>query len=1259
MADLATQAYGTQEASTLETQAPTEATPNPEEKPKKKRGKPKDPNAPKRPQTAFGRFTAEERERLKEADSPILKDLAGLGKHMKEGWEKCPQEKKDAWDKLYQAEMEIWRPQWEAYKATDGFKEFNKEKLDWIDGRQMKLFLKSMSKAKCGKCEKTVQKLLEEVLKDKTCCSDGCSKAAQFGCKKAECEFHVCEEHARAGPKRPKSGYMLFAAEVRDRVKAQVFKDKEANPEINPLKEVGTRIADEWKALTEAQKAQYGEQAVKEKEKYDEEFAVYSQTEKYKKLLVQKAQLTKKQKLGKLVRTSLDDAPKKPPSAINLFAKEIAHTLKPAEGEKMKLGDKMRLISSKFKELPDSEKERFSQEVARLKKEYDLKLKEFKRHKKYIEYLSAKKNVKQRENKDVNLLEQPKKPKSVFALFAAEHKNEVPKGKGEGKGVHALKQKWSEAPEELKKKYEESSKALKEQYMEEVSKFKETESFKGFKKNENSIKREFTNEAMKVITLKFLSDAPASPPGSALAVFLGEKRKALADENGGAPKKLKKEEKKQEFDSLVQEFKQLDQASKDAYEALKREKVKEWEVECKAFMAQERWKEYIAEAKALKLPVKNLLRRKKQAIKKLANGARLVPIPERPESYPKKPPGAYALFVKDKRGEVEVGKLGELWSGLDPEQKDAYEKQAAELREEYQKAMEDFANSEEGKTYTRKVKQVGRQRRMSMAKAKFLKDLPKKPLGALQLFMKNNAKEVKRKEPNLKGFEIQKLLQERWKALDESEKQRFKDEADEAKKAFDEKMAEYKETENFKSYTKVVKSVLKRPVKKGSTGPPPRKPENMPVKPEIAFKAFHKSQVESGTASAAVQAAWRDLTVDERAKWEEEASERLKQYEQDMVEFNKSKEGKRYRQQVASYQKRKATNLAKSKFLKDQPKSPPSALTIFMQETREQVMRENPDLKGSRKVDAKLGELWKSLSEEEKDTWTAKEKEKAEEYETAMEEFRNSANYKKYLAATSRTRPKAKAKGKARPMEPQRPENFPKKPPNAMILFQVKQREAGKGGKISEMAKAWAELGDGKQPYLDEAKELQEKYEADLKEFNKSAEGKKYNRLKAQAEKKSRLRKVKDRLLGQGDVPKEPKKPPSAYWLFAQEKRGSMTGKLGDVAKELAALWSGMSPEDKKEWDDKAADLRAKYLEEKAVYDNSEAVKKYNKAVRSISGRPQAKKPKAKAKGKGKAAAGGRGRGKAQKTADKSDSDSAVMGSDSSSSDSGSDSGSD
>lgn len=78
-------------------------------------------------------------------------------------------------------------------------------------------------------------------------------------------------------PKQPLSGYVHFLNERRETVRAE-------NPDIT-FSDLSKKLAAEWSALADAEKNKYNEQAKRDKDRYDKEFADYQQTESYKQYL--------------------------------------------------------------------------------------------------------------------------------------------------------------------------------------------------------------------------------------------------------------------------------------------------------------------------------------------------------------------------------------------------------------------------------------------------------------------------------------------------------------------------------------------------------------------------------------------------------------------------------------------------------------------------------------------------------------------------------------------------------------------------------------------------------------------------------------------------------------------------------------------------------------------------------------------------------------------------------------------------------------
>lgn len=81
----------------------------------KKQKRKKDPNAPKRPQTAFFLFCADRREALRQ-QFPDLR-IGDIAKKLGEEWGKCTGERREAYDATAKEQKELYKEQMEAYKS--------------------------------------------------------------------------------------------------------------------------------------------------------------------------------------------------------------------------------------------------------------------------------------------------------------------------------------------------------------------------------------------------------------------------------------------------------------------------------------------------------------------------------------------------------------------------------------------------------------------------------------------------------------------------------------------------------------------------------------------------------------------------------------------------------------------------------------------------------------------------------------------------------------------------------------------------------------------------------------------------------------------------------------------------------------------------------------------------------------------------------------------------------------------------------------
>ena len=365
--------------------------------------------------------------------------------------------------------------------------------------------------------------------------------------------------------------------------------------------------------------------------------------------------------------------------------------------------------------------------------------------------------------------------------------------------------------------------------------------------------------------------------------------------------------------------------------------------------------------------------------------------------------------------------------------------------------------------------------------------------------MKKKIPEVKRdsKTP-LKDHELKKKVEEIWKTLDQSEKMALEAEAEAERKAYAEAMDAFKASENWKKYEKMV-----APAKGGGGGPlPPKPPPGLPTKPADCFKAFCQENPKASAVEA--NKLFKELPAEDKEERQKAADERMAEYTKAKAAFDASPAGKKYFRALAAFKKKKVLDFAKAHFLKDAPKKPPGAYFIFTNETRPHLATTHPGFAAV----GKMGEMWAALTPEQREVWNIKAKEADEEYQKKQAEFEKTAKFKKYQSALRRAnasggmaKANARPKAKAVPMGPPAPENLSKKPKKSgSAVFMGEQT-----GPRDMKRKMWENLGEEKRKEYNEAAEAKKtEYEEAMEDFAKTAEGKKYLRLKAAAYKKKK-----------------------------------------------------------------------------------------------------------------------------------------------------------
>jgi hypothetical protein len=174
-------------------------------------------------------------------------------------------------------------------------------------------------------------------------------------------------------------------------------------------------------------------------------------------------------------------------------------------------------------------------------------------------------------------------------------------------------------------------------------------------------------------------------------------------------------------------------------------------------------------------------------------------------------------------------------------------------------------------------------------------------------------------------------------------------------------------------------------------------------------------------------------------------------------------------------------------------------------------------------------------------------------------------------------------------------------------------KETNPDKKLTEISKMiaaeWKKFdGAAKKPYENEAKENKARYQNELKKYKETQEYRDFQKkLKQHKEEKddgTSKRKGK-KTNGKRRRPKDPnapKKPQSAYFLFANDRRPKLREthpdkKITDVAKMLGAEWKEMSEAEKKPWEELAKKNKEKHDKEMEEYKKTDEYLNYQKKI--------------------------------------------------------------
>uniref|UniRef100_A0A0E0JY43 HMG box domain-containing protein n=1 Tax=Oryza punctata TaxID=4537 RepID=A0A0E0JY43_ORYPU len=317
----------------------------------KKKGKGKAGHERKKPCPAYVLWCKDQWNEIKK-ESPEA-DFKEVSNALGAKWKALGAEEKQPYEERYKQEKE-------AYLQVVGQEKREAEAMKLLEEEQM---------------QRTAKELLDQYLKFRQEAEDdGDKKARKKGKKK---------EKDPSKPKQPMSAYFVYTQQRR----AALVAEKKNVPEIGKI------TGEEWKAMTEAEKAPFEEIARKQRKEYQVEMAAYRQRkqeeaasqekeeEEQKKIMKQEALqlLKKKEKTENIIKKTKEqrkkkvdgaaaaaadpNRPKKPASSFLLFSKEARRQLA-EERPGVASSTLTALVSVKWKELGEAEKQAWNGKAA-------------------------------------------------------------------------------------------------------------------------------------------------------------------------------------------------------------------------------------------------------------------------------------------------------------------------------------------------------------------------------------------------------------------------------------------------------------------------------------------------------------------------------------------------------------------------------------------------------------------------------------------------------------------------------------------------------------------------------------------------------------------------------------------------------------------------------------------------------------------------------------------------------------------------------
>jgi hypothetical protein len=293
---------------------------------------------------------------------------------------------------------------------------------------------------------------------------------------------------------------------------------------------------------------------------------------------------------------------------------------------------------------------------------------------------------------------------------------------------------------------------------------------------------------------------------------------------------------------------------------------------------------------------------------------------------------------------------------------------------------------------------------------------PKRPKSSYLFFCEDKRDEVKEDYPDLKATEITSKLGELWKALPDSDKTKYIEQAEEAKESYKEKMSSYVRP----SDEELLQLAASKKGKKGKKGEKRPKDPNAPKRPKSSYLFFCEDKrdlvkeaepdLKATEVTSKLGQLWKALSDKQKQKYVKKAEQAKEHYNDEMKSYVRPSDEELAKLEE-SKPKRKGSKGSKGKRKESgAPKRPMTAFLLFSMEKREEVKADNPELKGT-DISKELGRMWKDdfADKESRAKWVDQAEKEKERYKKEMEAF-NESKKDAESDADEEEKPKTKAK---------------------------------------------------------------------------------------------------------------------------------------------------------------------------------------------------------------------------------------------------------